>query len=115
VNPNYVVINAAAAVADPDSVFHHYRRLVGLRHEYPLVVHGTFTLLLPEDEQIFAFTRTLQQGALLVLANFSSSPVEVAPQAVPDVSAAKVLLATHPGADGLTLLPWESRIYLLSD
>jgi oligo-1,6-glucosidase len=28
VNPNHKDINAAAAVADPDSVFHHYRRLI---------------------------------------------------------------------------------------
>ena len=32
VNPNYAEINAEAARADPDSVFHHYRRLIELRH-----------------------------------------------------------------------------------
>ena len=32
VNPNHATINAAAARADPDSVFHHYRRLIELRH-----------------------------------------------------------------------------------
>ena len=34
-NANHDVINAAAAVADPDSVFHHYRRLIELRHDRP--------------------------------------------------------------------------------
>ena len=47
VNPNYVTINAAAAVADPDSVFHHFRALIKLRHDEPIVVEGTFDLLLP--------------------------------------------------------------------
>ncbi len=41
-------INAAAAEADPDSVFHHYRRLIELRHEHPVVVDGRFDLLLPD-------------------------------------------------------------------
>ena len=27
-----------------------------------------------------------------------------------DLGGARVLLATHPGRDGLDLLPWESRI-----
>jgi oligo-1,6-glucosidase len=114
VNPNYTSINAAAAVADPDSVFHHYRRLIELRHDLPLVVHGSFTLLLPDDEQVFAFTRTLQQGSLLVLANFSSEPVTVVESELPDLTGATVLLATHAGRDDLALLPWESRIYELS-
>ena len=48
VNPNYVTINAAAAVADPSSVFHHYRKLIALRHSDPLLVDGRFDLLLPD-------------------------------------------------------------------
>ena len=33
VNPNHREINAEAARADPASVFHHYRRLIALRHD----------------------------------------------------------------------------------
>ena len=42
-----------------DSVFHHYRRLIELRHTEPAVAHGDFTMLLPDDEQVYAFTRRL--------------------------------------------------------
>ena len=66
VNPNYVTINAAAAVADPGSVFHHFRALIKLRHDEPIVVEGAFDLLLPDDQQIWAFTRTLEGQSLLV-------------------------------------------------
>jgi oligo-1,6-glucosidase len=114
VNPNYVSINAAAAVADPSSVFHHYRQLIQLRHEHPVVVSGQFTLLLPDDEQIFAFTRTLEGSSLLVLANFSSSAATVDAAALPDLDGASVVLATHPETESLSLAPWESRIYRLS-
>ena len=70
-NPNYHQINAAAALADPDSVWHHYRALIDLRHREPAVAHGDFTMLLPEHEQIYAFTRRLDDVELLVLANVS--------------------------------------------
>ena len=33
VNPNYGVINAKAALADKDSIFYYYKRLIALRHE----------------------------------------------------------------------------------
>ena len=59
VNPNHTEINAAAQYDDPDSVFHHYRRLIELRHDEPAVAHGDFTMLVPDHEQLYAFTRTL--------------------------------------------------------
>ena len=71
VNPNFREINAAAQTADPDSVFRFYQRLVALRKEYPVFVDGRFDLLFPEDEKIFAYTRTSGRTRLLVLANFS--------------------------------------------
>ena len=45
VNPNYITVNAAAAVDDPKSVFHHFRKLIKLRHDHPVIVHGRFELL----------------------------------------------------------------------
>ena len=119
VNPNTSEVNAKAAVDDPGSVFHHYRRLVELRHRLPVVVEGRFELLLPDDEQVWAFTRTLDEEVLLVLANCSSQPAAVA-AGVPEVMGAEVLLGTHdpdgapdvPG-DALVLRPWESRVYRL--
>ncbi|BCJ55282.1 glucohydrolase [Actinoplanes sp. NBRC 14428] len=73
VNPNHTEINAAAAVKDPDSVYHFYRRLIELRHEDPVVVYGDFTMLLPEDERLYAYTRRHGDTELLVIGNFSGS------------------------------------------
>ena len=75
VNPNHTEVNAAAAVADPDSVFHHYRRLIELRKSEPAVAHGDFTMLLADDPVVYAFTRRLGDTELLVVANFSGDPV----------------------------------------
>ena len=65
VNPNYVNINAADALADPNSVFRHFQKLIKLRHDHQVLVEGRFELLLPEHEQIWAFTRTLDDQVLV--------------------------------------------------
>ena len=114
VNPNYVTVNAASEVEDPNSVFHHFRRLIKLRHDHPVIVHGRFELLLPDHEQIWALTRTLDDQVLLMIANWSSAPANVPPEAIPDLAEAQLLLATHDDSTALELEPWESRIYLLS-
>jgi oligo-1,6-glucosidase len=113
VNPNYVTINAQAAIADPDSVFHHFRALVELRHKHRIIAEGRFELLLPDSEQIWAFTRTLDDAVLVVIANCSSTLVETPADALPDLGGGQLLLATHADTSSLRLQPWESRIYLL--
>ncbi|GAA2019179.1 alpha-glucosidase [Nakamurella flavida] len=112
VNPNTTEINAAAALADPDSVFHHYRALADLRHSVPAVVHGDFTMLLPDDPTVYAFTRRLDDVTLLVVGNFSGSPATVDIPDAADWARAELLLGTHPvdAGAGLTLQPWESRV-----
>src|SRR5215218_3714205 len=107
VNPNHAQINAAAAVADPDSVFHHYRRLIELRHAEPVVAHGDFAMLLPDDERVYAFTRRLAATELLVLANFSAEP---APVALAEADGELVLGNYADAGEPLTLRPWEARV-----
>ena len=113
VNPNHTGVNAAAAIADPGSVFHHYRALIDLRHRLEVVRHGRFELLLPDDERLFCYTRTLGDEVLLVVANWSSAPVPLPASALPSVDGAQVLLGTH-GLNPGDLAAWESRIYRLA-
>ena len=107
VNPNHVEINAAAALADPDSVLHYYRRLIELRHTEPVVAHGDFTMLLEDDERVYAFTREYEGVELLVVANFSGETVGYD---VPGWDGAELLLGNCPPA-GAELQPWEARVY----
>jgi len=105
-NANHDRVNAAAQVGDPNSVFAHYRRLIALRHSDPVVVHGDFRMLLPDDSSVYAFTRELDGTSLLVVANLSD-------EAVPcDLRGDELVLTNLPEdtASGL-LAPWEARIY----
>jgi oligo-1,6-glucosidase len=107
VNPDHVRVNAAAQAGDPDSVLAHYRRLIELRHTVPAVAHGDFTMLLPEDERVYAFTRAHQGVELLVLCNVSAAAAAVD---VPGWDAAELLLGTHGTGGTGELAPWESRV-----
>ena len=114
VNPNAGTINAKLAVADNDSVFHYYRRLIQLRHELPIVIHGEFELLLPEDERIFAYTRTHDGEQLLVLGNFSDEDINVPLENAVTWSEQPVLIGNYPPAEPtaeIVLRPWETRVY----
>jgi glycosidase len=70
VAPNYREINVEAAMADPASIFHYYRRLIALRKAHPVIVQGSFELLEPGHPEVFAYLRTDESESLLVVCNF---------------------------------------------
>lgn len=70
VNPNYREINAQEQMAREDSVFHYYQKLIRLRKENAIIVYGTYDLLLPDDPELYVYTRTLEEEKLLVICNF---------------------------------------------
>lgn len=114
VNPNYSQINAEASRRDPDCVFAHFQKLIRLRHDDEVVREGRFELLLPKHKQIWAFTRTLDDRVLLVLANCSSEAASIPTGSLPSLVGAELILGTHDGTDPAALAPWESRILRLS-
>ena len=112
VNPDHVDVNAAAQVDDPASVFHHYRRLIELRHREPAVVHGDFTMLLPDHPTAYAFTRRYDGTELLVLGNFSGDELDLE---LPDGAAwadAELVIGNYDDVGKVAeLRPWEGRVH----
>ncbi|MDE7218045.1 MAG: alpha-glucosidase [Oscillospiraceae bacterium] len=107
VNPNCAEINAEAALADPDSVFYFYQKLIALRKACPVFRDGGFTLLDPDDEKCFAYTRDTDREHLLVVCNFTAEELpEVCPEAF---RGAEVLLSNYRGPAG-PLRPYETRM-----
>ena len=114
VNPNHDRINAAAQLGDPESVFEYYRRLIALRHELPVVGHGTFTRVDAGHPAIFAFERALGADRLLVVVNLSGTELE--PGFPPGFAAgwagAKLILSNGGlGSLTATVAPWGARVY----
>ena len=117
VNPNYETVNVAAARENEDSVWHHYRDLIDLRHEEDALVYGEFDLLFPNDEQVFAYRRALDDRTLLVAMNFSSESARLSLPEGSEFDDADLLLGNYGApsrrTDGFDLRPWESRVYAL--
>jgi len=116
VNPNYKEINVAQATADSNSIFHYYRELIELRKTNPVIVYGSYELILPEHAQIYAFTRTLGEERLLVILNFSQEPVVFTLPGDFEYSRASLLIGNYPvdpagDIRSLTLQPYEARVY----
>ena len=117
VNDNHRHIHAEAARTDPDSVFHHYRALIALRKQHPVLVHGRYELLLPEHPHLFAYLRDDGQQRLLVLCNFSQQFQRLPLQELPDLQTAEPLIGNLPFDEWAmspdTLAAWEARAYWL--
>jgi oligo-1,6-glucosidase len=109
VNPDSVEWNAADQRGDPRSVLAHYRRLIALRHENPVVALGDFAMLIPEHEHVYAFTRTLQGDVLLVVCNVSATPYRLA-ELLPQARDTRLLLGNLADEDPELLRPWEARV-----
>lgn len=109
-NPNYPQINAAKQVGDPDSVYSFYRRLLALRKSDKTFVYGHYALLLPDDEEIYAYTRTLNEEQILVVCNFTDHDVPC--PLLNDWQNTELLISNYntPGNPG-SLRPFEAVVY----
>ena len=71
VNPNYQAINVQEALANPDSIFYTYQKLVQIRKENSWLIRADFELLDTADK-IFAYIRKDGDRRFLVVANLSN-------------------------------------------
>ncbi len=113
VNPNYLEINAKAALEDPDSVFYYYQKLISLRKKYPIIVHGSYRLLLADSEELFVYERELGAEKLLVTCSFVDQETEF--QVPGEFASGQRLIANYkePGREG-KLRPYEAFVIYVS-
>ncbi|NJP36538.1 glycoside hydrolase family 13 protein [Alkalicoccus luteus] len=109
VNPNYSRINAAKALADPDSLFYVYQKLIQLRKEYDVIVYGDFELIHKESDTIFAYKRCLDDHQLTVFCSFSDQESEPV-----DTGEGTILISNYKRDAGgrITLQPYEAVVVL---
>ena len=82
VNPNSAVVNAAAQVDDPRSVYAHYRRLIALKKRNRALWNGADGAVMEPvansaPKQVFGFVRDNGKDKVLAVFNLSAQPVEV--------------------------------------
>lgn len=110
VNRNYVDINVEKALADKNSIFYCYQKLIKMRKENPIMIYGEYDLLLAEDKNIFAYTRKYEDKTWLVICNFYDKEVDFNLEGT-----GKILISNYK--DTITdltkghLRPYEAVIY----
>ena len=108
INPNYPEINVEEALADPDSIFYYYQKMLAFRRVHKTLVYGDFQVIAPESETIFAYRRWDEEGDFLILLNFSDDASSFAGSL--DLGNYKLLRSNYNEADS-ALRPWEARVY----
>ncbi|WP_122645632.1 glycoside hydrolase family 13 protein [Enterococcus mediterraneensis] len=110
VNDNYREVNVEAALADPDSIFYTYQKLIQLRKDNPIMIWGSFELLETEAE-VFAYYRHWENETWLVVNNFSDKPHRLD---LTDVTVADVIIQNYDDTitdlKQMTLKPWQSFV-----
>ncbi|KAK3687134.1 hypothetical protein LTR37_019127 [Vermiconidia calcicola] len=111
-------VNVEDQQADPDSIWHFWKRQVGLRKEYREVfMYGSFECLELDNMKTFTYVKTAVDGlTALVCLNFSN---EMQPITAPDdlLNGRSLEFLTgnlgQPLAHEQPLAAWEGHVYLL--
>ncbi|MCD9063995.1 alpha-glucosidase [Staphylococcus saprophyticus] len=71
VNPNYQQINVAEQQDNPNSILNFYKAMIQLKKSDDVYTYGKFDLVDTTNEQVFAYTRTLDDKQILIVGNLT--------------------------------------------
>jgi oligo-1,6-glucosidase len=71
VHENYIRINVKDQTANFNSVLHYFKKMIQLRKKHETLIYGAFTPIDEHNEQLFAYTRSLDKEQFLIVLNFS--------------------------------------------
>lgn len=119
VNQNFRNINVDLALKNPNSIYHYYRKLIDLRKENKVLVYGSYDLILEEHDQIYAYTRTLNNEKMLIITNLFPQITKFVLPADLTVESTELLISNCEVDNGdeikeITLSPYEARVYRLN-
>ncbi|PAB58661.1 alpha,alpha-phosphotrehalase [Anaeromicrobium sediminis] len=116
---NYKKINVEKELENKNSIFNHYKKLVGLRKEYDVIAYGNYELILDDHKEIFAYMRNYNNEKLLVINNFYGEDTEFSLPEGLNLSEyeSKILISNYEDSnekfEKINLRPYESIVYYL--
>ena len=121
VPPNYKTRNVESETKDPDSVLSFYKKVLALRHSNESLREGAYASI-TDDPNVYAYLRTYQNEAVLVVLNMSDTSRTIQLDAGKQgfSAEAKTLLTSMKGVPGevntatLKLEPYGAYIGQLS-
>ncbi|SDI47962.1 glycoside hydrolase family 13 protein [Alteribacillus bidgolensis] len=113
-NSNYSFVNVNNNLKDTQSLFYYYKKLINLRKNSSyadIFTYGEFKEVMEEHPQVFAYTRTLQDKEVLVVASFSNEEVSIPLEK----EARGVIISNYEDSTenlrSFILRPYESVVY----
>lgn len=115
VNPNFRTINCYAESSDPRSVLSFYKTMIRTRKQFPVLIHGTYKDVSPDDPQIYAYIREDCTTRALIVLNFSDDEKTFP---LPNGKTAKRIIASNMDrkqiqGSAMHMQPWESVVVIL--
>ena len=110
VNENYKEINVKNEMNDPDSILNYYKELISLRKNNDIFADGKFKMYLPDDENIFAYERTLGDKKMVVVCNFYGNTIE---NPMNQITKDMPMVLSNYNENDDILRPYEARMYML--
>ena len=117
INPNHTEINVAVQKDDPRSVLSHFKKMTEVRKSHPVLVYGRYTLLFPQHEEVYAYTRHLKEAKILVLLNFSDTETVIEWDGLSGLTPKDIIIDNYEGTlvdnARLSLRPYQAVLYTL--
>ncbi|OZS77888.1 glucohydrolase [Tetzosporium hominis] len=110
-NPNYTEINVDRQLADEASILNYYKAMIRLRKENEALIYGAYELLLEEDKQVYAYTRTLEGTTFVIVSNLTAEAASI--EALESTIQDAEIVLSNSDSEGLELAPFEARVYKL--
>jgi len=110
-------INVEAALKDKDSVFYTYQKLIKLRENESILIHGHFKLIDKNHDKIFAYERIEADKKIIVVSNFTADTVTfiLADEAV---EKGKIIISNYSNVKlsrDLILRPYEALMLAVGE
>ncbi|MEN8702097.1 glycoside hydrolase family 13 protein [Bacillus infantis] len=113
VNSNYTDINVEKQEKDEKSILSFYKKMITLKKANEVFTYGQYDLLLEDDKQIYAYTRTSEDDQVIVITNLSAKEAIFTSDFA--LKPENLLLNNYPAAEAegksVTLKPYEARVY----
>jgi oligo-1,6-glucosidase len=114
-NENHTTINVESEQTDVNSVLNHFKKMVALRKDNPVLTYGKYELLLAEHPAIYAYTRTLDDIEMLIMLNMSDTTQSAQIDQIGD--GFEVLINNYDYFDisdsSINLMPYQAIVFEL--
>ena len=116
-NNNFKDINVEKQEGDKDSILNFYKKLIKIRNNSETLIYGSYDLILEEDENIFAYTRKLNNEKYIIITNLTDKNAKYIYDkdtlSYENLVINNYEVEKHDDINEFILKPYECRVYFI--